>query len=93
MSHVDIMLAQRSFETQSKWVMTVAAHGKIRELHRGYPPGLVTTAMSIKKVVGGRHGRPRHLVIDNSEPPETPLCAAVAGQASMMDLFGFEVSA
>ena len=68
LSHIDIMLTQRPFGTQTKWLTTVGAHRKIRELYRGFPLGSVTTAMAVKKVVGGKRGRPRHRVIDNSEP-------------------------
>jgi len=44
--------------------------------------------MAVKKVVGSKRGRPRHLVIHNYEPPKTPLYTAAAGQPSLMDLFG-----
>jgi hypothetical protein len=86
--HIDIMLTRRSFETESKWLTTMGAHRKTRELHRGSPQSSVITAMAVKKVVGGKRGRPRHLVIDNCEPSKTPLYAAAAGRLSLMGLFG-----
>jgi len=44
--------------------------------------------MAVKKVIGGKRGRLKHLLIRNYEPPKTALYAPVAGQPAMMDLFG-----
>jgi len=81
-------LAQILREAESKWLMTVGVHPKIRELYRRFPQSLLTSAMAVKKVIGGKRGRLKHLLIRNYEPPKTPLYAAVAGQPAMMDLFG-----
>lgn len=75
-------------EAKSKWLMTVGIHPKIRELYRGFPQSSVTSSMAVKKVIGGKRGRLRHLLIRNYEPPKTPLYAAVASQVPLMDLFG-----
>jgi hypothetical protein len=69
--------------------MTVGAHRKTRELYRGFPRSSVTSSVTVKKVIGGKRDRLRHLLIRNYEPPREPIHMSAAGQVPLMDLFGF----
>jgi DNA adenine methylase len=82
-------LAQILRDANSKWLMTVGDHPEIRKLYADFDQSRITSAMAVEKVIGGKRGRLTHLLVRNYEPPKTPLYTAVAGQASMMDLFGF----
>ena len=73
---------------RSKWLMTVGDHREIRALYSKFPQSIVTSQVAVKKVVGGKRDRLRHLVIRNYEPPKTPLYTSVASQVPLMDLFG-----
>ena len=85
-------LAELLHSCQSKWLMTVGNHPKIRPLYSDFPQSAVTSQVAVKKVIRGKRDRLRHLLIHNYEPPKTPLYTAVAGQASVMDLFGLGTS-
>jgi DNA adenine methylase len=86
-------LAQILRDAKSKWLMTVGVHPKMLELYRGFPHTSVTSALAVEKVIGGRRGRLRHLLIRNYEPPKTPLYTVAASQMPLVDLFGLGVSA
>jgi DNA adenine methylase len=75
-------------EAKSKWLMTVGVHPKVRELYRDFSQTSVTSPMAVKKVIGGKRGLLRHLLIRNYEPPKTPLYTGVASPMPLMDLFG-----
>jgi len=89
--HQDLAELLRS--CQSRWLMTVGNHPKIQALYSDFPQSTVTSHVAIKKVIGGKRDRLRHLVIRNYDPPRTPLYTAIASQMPLMDLFGLEVSA
>jgi len=88
--HID--LAQALSQTKGKWLLTVGDNPDLRKLYGRYPQIVLTTKTAVEKVIGGKRSCLRHLLIRNYEPPKTPLYTAVAGQASVMDLFGFGTS-
>jgi DNA adenine methylase len=73
---------------KSKWLMTVGDHPAVRELYANYPQSTLTSAVAVEKVIGGKRGRLRHLLVRNYEPPKTPLYISAAGQLTPLDLFG-----
>jgi len=81
-------LAQILRDASSQWLMTVGDHSEIRRLYGDFHQSSITSAMAVEKVIGGKRGRLRHLLIRNYEPPKIPLYAPVAGQFALMDLFG-----
>jgi len=81
-------LAQALSQTKGKWLMTVGNHPAIRALYSDFPQNGVTSQVAIKKVIGGKRDRLRHLLIRNYEPPQTPLYTVAASQLPLMDLFG-----
>ena len=85
-------LARILRDASSKWLMTIGDHLEIRALYSKFPQSIITSHIAVKKVIRGKRDRLRHLLIRNYEPPKVPLYTAVAGQASVMDLFGLGTS-
>jgi DNA adenine methylase len=83
-------LARILRDANSKWLMTVGDHPEIRKLYVDFDQSRITSAMAVEKVIGGKRGRLKHLLIRNYEPPKTPLYTAAATQVPLMDLFGLE---
>jgi len=81
-------LARILRDAESKWLLTVGDHPKIRRLYGGFHKSSVTSPVAVEKVIGGHRRHLRHLLICNYEPPKIPLYAPVAGEPHLMDLFG-----
>jgi len=80
-------LAELLHSCQSRWLMTVGNHPKIRALYSDFPQSTVMSQVAVKKVIRGKRDRLRHLLIRNYEPPKHPLYTAAAGQLAPLDLF------
>ena len=82
-------LARILRDANSKWLMTVGDHPEIRALYSGFRQSIATSSVAVKKVIGGKRDRLRHLLIRNYESPKHSLYTAAAGQLMPLDLFGF----
>jgi DNA adenine methylase len=81
-------LADLLRHAESKWLLTIGDHPKIRRLYRGLQTERVKTHLSVPKIIRDKRPTFRQLIIRNYTPPEHPLYASVAAQPTIMDLFG-----
>jgi DNA adenine methylase len=81
-------LAELLHHVQGKWLVTIGEHKIIRDIYADFYMRSVTSPMAVKKVIGGKRGRLRHLLIRNYDPPKIPLYTATAGRLMALNLFG-----
>ena len=85
-------LAELASRTESKWLLTIGDHPKIRKLYSNFIIQRVRTHVMVSKIIGGKRPTFKQLIIRNYEPPKTPLYTAAASQLPLMDLFSLGTS-